>query len=69
MKCDQCDSVSINGVWSHERGCINTNKMYIDGYWIKTYRCFDCKEIVRQDTGCNCNESDTELEDYNVDLE
>jgi hypothetical protein len=25
-KCDQCDSVTINGVFVHERGCPNTRK-------------------------------------------
>lgn len=27
-KCDQCDSWVINGIYCHEKGCINQNKEY-----------------------------------------
>lgn len=28
MRCNQCDSLYINGVFCHETGCINTHKIY-----------------------------------------
>lgn len=28
MKCNQCDSVYINGVFCHEAGCPNQHKVY-----------------------------------------
>ena len=28
MKCNQCDSATINGVFCHEAGCPNTNKIW-----------------------------------------
>lgn len=28
MRCNQCDSLYINGVFCHETGCINTHKVY-----------------------------------------
>jgi hypothetical protein len=35
--CDQCSACMINGVYCHETGCPNTNKVKIDGvWWIKT---------------------------------
>lgn len=33
-KCDQCDSATINGVYSHEHGCPNRSKVFTDGEWI-----------------------------------
>ena len=27
-KCNQCDSMTINGVYCHERGCPNTDKIW-----------------------------------------
>lgn len=36
-KCNQCDSVTINGVYCHEIGCPNRNKIWDDetNMWIK----------------------------------
>ena len=32
--CDQCEALMINGVYCHEQGCPNTNKIKQDGEWI-----------------------------------
>lgn len=29
-KCNQCDSMTINGVYCHEKGCPNINKVWDD---------------------------------------
>lgn len=36
MKCNQCDSAYINGVFCHEHGCPNRNKIWDneEGEWI-----------------------------------
>ena len=30
MNCDQCEAATINGVFCHEQGCPNRNKVYDD---------------------------------------
>ena len=36
-KCNQCDSATINGVYCHEKGCYNENKIWdsYEGEWIE----------------------------------
>lgn len=34
MKCNQCDSMYINGLFCHETGCPNKDKVYVDGEWV-----------------------------------
>lgn len=36
MRCNQCDSLYINGVFCHEHGCPNTNKVFDseEGIWV-----------------------------------
>ena len=42
-KCNQCDSVTINGVYCHERGCPNTNKFWDEHNqeWVTEEEIFD----------------------------
>lgn len=34
--CDQCEAIMINGIYCHEKGCRNTNKIKRDGDWVNT---------------------------------
>lgn len=36
-KCNQCDSFTINGIYCHEKGCSNDNKIWdaYEGEWIE----------------------------------
>lgn len=38
-RCDQCEACMINGVYCHETGCPNTNKVYDsdEDRWISVY--------------------------------
>lgn len=44
MKCNQCESAYINGVFCHETGCPNTRKRYNEDTdeWEKVYTCHEC---------------------------
>ena len=54
IKCDQCNSAYINGVFCHEHGCPNRNKRYMDGEWVKVYVCDICGyEYLEGETCCN----------------
>jgi hypothetical protein len=44
MRCNQCDSLYINGVFCHERGCPNTRKVYN-----QEYRCWETPEPEYED--------------------
>lgn len=43
-KCDQCNSSTINGVYSHEFGCPNRDKIYNpeSESWESVYECPEC---------------------------
>jgi hypothetical protein len=32
--CNQCEAMMINGVFCHETGCPNKNKIKVDGEWV-----------------------------------
>jgi len=32
--CNQCEACMINGIYCHEIGCPNTNKIKVDDEWI-----------------------------------
>jgi hypothetical protein len=55
-KCNQCDSMTINGVYCHETGCPNMGKTWIEdeGQWVSFIPCHDCGFDVREDTICEC---------------
>ena len=36
VKCNQCDSAYINGIFYHETGCPNKDKVFSDGDWVET---------------------------------
>lgn len=48
MKCNQCDSLYINGVFCHETGCPNTNKVYNkeEGEWETPEAEYDEEEYI-----------------------
>ena len=33
MTCNQCEACMINGVYCHETGCPNQDKVKVDGEW------------------------------------
>ena len=66
MKCDQCDSVYINGLFCHERGCPNSDKTWVaeEERWVRFIECSECGEEVEEDEH-DC--SRLELLDYAKD--
>lgn len=34
MSCNQCEALMINGIYCHETGCPNANKVKVDGEWV-----------------------------------
>lgn len=55
MRCDQCEMLSINGVACHETGCPNARKRFVDGEWVKVYRCRECgTEALDADSAGAC---------------
>ena len=59
MKCDQCEALTINGVFCHETGCPNSGKVWdkSDQQWVRVYECPECggKYFDRQDAAECCN--------------
>lgn len=53
-KCDQCESIVINGLHCHEHGCPNSRSRYDaeSGQWIKQRECFTCGYEVDADDPC-----------------
>jgi hypothetical protein len=53
-KCDQCDSVTVNGIYCHEHGCPNRNSRWDaeNKRWVKQYECRRCGGKV--DIGDSC---------------
>ncbi len=51
IKCNQCNSAYINGIFCHETGCPNTNSRYDaeDEVWIPVYECRECGFEVDMD--------------------
>lgn len=62
MKCNQCDSLYINGVFCHETGCENQNKTFRDGEWVNILQCDICGCDVLEGDYCDCEEYFTEDE-------
>lgn len=58
MKCDQCDSAYINGVFCHEHGCPNANKVWDkeSEMWVSVYECSECGEMIPEGESCPCQE-------------
>lgn len=54
VRCDQCQSAYVNGVFCHETGCPNTHSRYDveSGAWVKQRKCFDCGCTVDADDPC-----------------
>ena len=42
MKCDQCEALTINGVFCHETGCPNSKKQWYVNGWFDVYHCPEC---------------------------
>ena len=56
MKCDQCEALMINGIFCHETGCPNQNKVWHeeDQIWLAVYECLICGYEVFEDEVCSC---------------
>jgi hypothetical protein len=56
VKCDQCESLTINGVYTHELGCPNRGKTYDPEreQWIRYLNCRICGYPVEEGTACGC---------------
>ncbi len=58
MNCDQCEALTINGLYCHELGCPNTHKRYDheEETWVGRRECFECGGGV--DEGAVCCEGE-----------
>lgn len=58
MKCDQCEMLSINGTATHETGCPNAKKTWVEDRqeWVRYIECFDCGCYVEEGSECNCTD-------------
>ena len=65
MKCNQCDSMYINGIFCHEHTCPNEHKTFINDEWIQFYECDICGYEVAEDETCSCYLED-ELLSYEI---
>ena len=57
MRCNQCDSLYINGIFTHERGCPNTNSEYDkeSGEWyVAMTTCRYCGDELPETEICTC---------------
>lgn len=70
MKCNQCDSATINGVFCHESGCPNIGKRWNeeDQEFQEVYTCAECgseySEIESLESCCQFdNFEDEDLEE------
>ena len=63
MSCDQCEAAMINGVFCHETGCPNSRKRFIDGEWVKVWKCFECG-CETTDENCCVDEEWEEFADF-----
>jgi len=59
ITCDQCNLLSINGIVTHEIGCPNSKKKWIDGQWVKYVKCFECGDEIEEGTECGCQDRKT----------
>lgn len=55
-KCDQCNTLVINGIFTHETGCPNARKSWIDGQWVHLVQCPECGDQFPEGQPCNCQE-------------
>jgi hypothetical protein len=58
--CDQCEALSINGMFCHETGCPNSRKTWVAEreQWVLFVPCFECGSDVEVGTSCDCQNSD-----------
>ena len=58
-KCDQCDSVTINGLYCHETGCPNARKRYDTDseLWVEVVTCPECGNVYDPEEESCCCES------------
>jgi hypothetical protein len=58
MRCGQCEMLSINGTATHEHGCPNSRKTWIEerGEWVLFLECRECGSEVESGTVCDCQE-------------
>ena len=64
--CDQCNPMTINGVWMHEHHtCPNDKKKWdaIEGEWYTVWTCPECGDELREDEECNCCDPEEEEEE------
>jgi hypothetical protein len=55
MKCDQCDSATINGVFCHEFGCPNKNP--------PAFECRECGSMFDNQQECyECCQDDIDMQ-------
>lgn len=68
MTCDSCEALMINGVFCHERGCPNTDKIYRDGDWVAVYECRECGGMIEKGERCNCYDEPSEMTQERVEI-
>lgn len=53
-KCNQCDSVTINGLYCHELGCPNARKRYDTDSesWVNVATCPECGNEYDPEESC-----------------
>lgn len=79
--CDQCEPLMINGIFCHETGCPNINKIWdsLTETWIPEGEEYDCDLDLDDDTGVYYDETlgeyvekeyndEDELDDYTNDI-
>jgi len=54
MRCDRCEMLRINGVSTHERGCPNARKVWVEGEWVRFVPCWNCGQDVLEGEVCDC---------------
>lgn len=68
-KCNQCDSMVINGIYCHETVCPNTDKKWVEdeGEWVSVYNCPECgSEYDNPEDSWNCCQPVENLENENT---
>jgi len=72
MRCDQCEALMINGVFCHETGCPNRDKVYdkLNREWRAVKQCPECGCTLWADDerGC-CYSEASELDADEYDAE
>lgn len=58
IKCDQCNPLMINKIFTHETGCSNEKKRWDtkESEWYNVYECDICGFEVKEGETCSCYE-------------